>query len=73
MLWLVRYKILNEDIPDFLDYTKVFKIPTYQKKYKVANLEGPDFHQQWKGFLMHVEQTFQSDASAEETGSNGTI
>ena len=51
LLWLVRYKILNEDIPDFLDYTKVFKIPTYRKKYKVANVEGPDFHQQWKRFF----------------------
>ena len=51
LLWIVRFHCMNEDFPDFLDYEKLFKVPTYRKKNAVGHLEGSDFHAQWKKFF----------------------
>lgn len=50
VMWLYRFVVANEPLPDFTNYKTAFDFPTYRTAKKVKNMDGDGYRDLWRPF-----------------------
>ena len=51
-MWMYRFVVMKERLPDFLDYRTCFEVPTFRKVTSITNMSGDSFRDAFKQFFV---------------------
>ena len=51
-MWMYRFVVMKEPLPNFLDYTTCYDVPTFRKATSIANMSGDSFRDIFKQFFV---------------------
>ena len=51
-MWVYRFVVMKEPLPNFLDYTTCYDVPTYRKVPSITNMSGASFCNMFKQFFV---------------------
>ena len=51
-MWMYRFVVMKEPLPNFLDYTTCYNVPTFRKVKSIANMSGDSFRDMFKQFFV---------------------